>query len=494
MNRILTELPKSKFNRINWGQIKNTYIDILYNDKKYSIYVFDYKSPHLYLNSEVNSNFKMFTGHFMDCKFKELLGLIKHDYLYKINDIVEVNSGKIQIVKQISKIDGKFRYLCKCLNDGYEFESFEYNLVKGCGCAVCVGQKVMKGINDIATTDPWMIPLLTNKDNAYIYSHYSENEVDFICHNCGNMITKKIVNVFVKKGVSCPNCSDGISFPNKVMCNLLYQFKVNFTPEYSPEWVGRKSYDFYIPSMNIIIEMDGGLHNKDNKMNGQTAEESKAIDNYKDEQARLHDIEVIRIDCDYPNIEQRFEFIKNNILDNEKLNDLFNINKIDWNIIFNNSCKSIIKKTWELFNKGHDTIRISKELKISDSTVRVYLKKGNILNECNYDSKKSLIEGRKLGVEKMNKSTSKKVIDINTMETYSSINKISKLKNISEDVISNYCRGKNNTIIINHKKINIKVLFLEDYIYLIENKYNINDWNVVRKYLKDKYQILTKVY
>ena len=48
-------------------------------------------------------------------------------------------------------------------------------------------------------------------------------------------------------------------------------------------------------------------------MNGQTAEESKSIDDYKDEQARLHNIEVIRIDCNYNSIENRFAYIKQNL-------------------------------------------------------------------------------------------------------------------------------------------------------------------------------------
>ena len=44
-------------------------------------------------------------------------------------------------------------------------------------------------------------------------------------------------------------------------------------------------------------------------MSGQTAKESKTIDNEKNRLAKQHEIEVIRIDCDYDKIESRFKFI-----------------------------------------------------------------------------------------------------------------------------------------------------------------------------------------
>jgi hypothetical protein len=491
MNKIITELPKGKSNRTNWGELKHTYINILYENKQYTIYVSDYKSPHLYLNSEVNTDFRMFTGHFMDCKFKELLGLIKHDYLYKVGNIIEVNSGKLEILKQVSRNKGKFRYLCRCLNDNYEFESYESNLSIGYGCPVCAGQKIMKGVNDVATTDTWMVSLFKNIEDAYIYSHYCEKEVEFICPICKEIINNKICNVFANKSISCPSCSDGISFPNKIMFNLLTQIQVDFINEYNPDWAKPRKYDFYIPSMNLIIEMDGGLGhgNNDNLMNGQTKEESKQIDDYKDKLAEEYGIEKpIRIDCDYSNMETRFEYIKQNILDNKRLNKLFNLINIDWDIILRNSCSSIVKKTWELFNKGYDTNRISRELKISDGTIRVYLKRGNKLNECDYKSDEALIEGRKLGVKRMLEITSKKIIDTNNMDVFPSISEMERTKKLGKGTISNYCSGKNNTIRINKKQINVKWLFLEDYYYLLENNYDFNDWDKVRIYLKSKYK------
>ena len=81
-------------------------------------------------------------------------------------------------------------------------------------------------------------------------------------------------------------------------------------------------YDNYFVYNNkeYILEMDGGFHSIDNLMNGQTVEESKSIDDYKDTMAKEHGIEVIRIDCYYKS-KDRLEYVKQNIIDS-KLNKI----------------------------------------------------------------------------------------------------------------------------------------------------------------------------
>jgi hypothetical protein len=112
---------------------------------------------------------------------------------------------------------------------------------------------------------------------------------------------------------------------------LLKELKIKYIFQYSPKWIKPKKYDFYIPSMKLIIEMDGGLGHgsKDNNMNGMTKEESKAKDDYKDELAKLHNIKIIRINCDYNDTDVRFKFIKQNTIN--KLRNVFNLNNINWN-------------------------------------------------------------------------------------------------------------------------------------------------------------------
>ena len=174
------------------------------------------------------------------------------------------------------------------------------------------------------------------------------------------------------------------------MFNILRQLNIDFETEYSPEWIKPKRYDFYIPSMKLIIEMDGAFHKKDNNMNGQTKEHSKDIDNYKDRLAEEHGLKVIRIDCDYGK-EDRFDFIKNNII-NSELSETFRFNNVDWNYINILSQKSKLIEVceyWKLHNNiNNENITVAdlgNFFKISKNTIIRYLKKGMELGLCTYD-------------------------------------------------------------------------------------------------------------
>jgi hypothetical protein len=142
--------------------------------------------------------------------------------------------------------------------------------------------------------------------------------------------------------------------------------------------------------------MDGGWHNKNNAKSGQTKEKSKEIDDYKDEQAKLHNIEVIRIDCDYGRIECRFEYIKENVLN--KLNKLFVLSKINWSKCNEFALLNLVKEACNYWNNGiKSTNEIGKLLNLNPTTICRYLKYGAKFNLCNYDGKESRNESLKMG-------------------------------------------------------------------------------------------------
>jgi very-short-patch-repair endonuclease len=169
------------------------------------------------------------------------------------------------------------------------------------------------------------------------------------------------------------------------------QLQINFENEYNPEWIKPKKYDFYIPSMNLIVEMDGGLGHGKNKhgKSNISKEESKAIDDYKDEQARKHGIKVVRIDCDYKH-NNRFEFIKQNIIDS-KLNEILNLNKIDWDECELFGLTNLIKIACDYKNNNSEltTTQIGKIMGYHPTTILSWLKQGNGI-WCNYDATKEV--------------------------------------------------------------------------------------------------------
>ena len=104
--------------------------------------------------------------------------------------------------------------------------------------------------------------------------------------------------------------------------------------------------------MNLIIEMDGGFHYIDNNLSGQTANKTQEIDNYKELKAKEHNIEVIRIDCNYEH-DDKFEYIKNNII-HSKLNNILELNNVNWLKIDEQSQKALVKEVcdyWHLHNE-----------------------------------------------------------------------------------------------------------------------------------------------
>jgi rubrerythrin len=293
-----------------------------------------------------------------------------------------------------------YKYICnKC---GYEGWITQGDIIRGNGCPCCClsAQTVVEGINDIPTVANWMIPFFQGGyEEAKLYSYGSGKKINPVCPDCGEIgrISVSICNIYKHKGFGCV-CGDGIKYPNKFAFNMLKQLNIDFINEYSPKWIKGKKYDFYFELNNkeYILEMDGGFHEKDNTISGQTKEESKAIDDYKDEQAKLHGIEVIRIDCNYLDIEKRCNYIKNNILNNKRLNVLFDLRSIDWAIVEEFAISNLIKVASEYKKKCPDltTKDIALKMSVDRATITKWLKKGNELGWCHYDAEEESLKGR----------------------------------------------------------------------------------------------------
>ena len=122
---------------------------------------------------------------------------------------------------------------------------------------------------------------MVNKEDAYKYTKCSNKKVYVKCPDCGSIKKDKVrINDLYRYGFSCKKCGDNISYPNKFMYNILDQLNIDFIPEYSPEWLGRKRFDFYIPSLSLIIEMDGGLGHGKRELRKEN--NSLEIDEWKD--------------------------------------------------------------------------------------------------------------------------------------------------------------------------------------------------------------------
>lgn len=355
---------------------------------------------------------------------KEFEIINNRNYKYDIGDIVSSTNSSFKVLKQIRIAREKMHkgkketvyekgYLMKCVKDGYEFEVLEDSLSKNYGCVVCSNRKVVKGINDVATTHPEIAALFENIEDAYTTSYSTAKKFRFKCPRCGGIKIDSTNNI-TTNGFSCPHCSDGVSYPNKFMAKLLSIINVDYEREVRFDWckypcfvddtkLDYGSYDFVIPNMNLIIEMDGGLgHGKrvmsiiSHNRRRFTVEETLYRDKMKDKCAKENGYDIIRIDCDYSNnIEDRFDVVTKQIL-SSRVAEIFDLSEIDFKEIdyfcMTNSYVTDIAKLW---NNGLSTKQIETEIKLSSVTVLRYLKICKKLGLCDYSKDESRNRGFK---------------------------------------------------------------------------------------------------
>lgn len=331
--------------------------------------------------------------------------------------------------------------------------------LNGFRCKYCCNSIVEKGINDIGTTNPESVIYFKNIEDVYTHSKGSNDVVTFKCKECGYEKNMEIAGFFYF-GFSCNRCSDGISYPNKFITNLLYELNESFQTEVKFEWCRFQNYkdnqkidyglfDIVIENKKIIIEMDGNLGHGGyvHTSSDISREETIYKDRVKEFLANKNGYKIIRIDCKYKGNQDRYNHVVDHIK-NSELSNIYNLDMIDFLKIHEKCLNSLIKDCCNLWNEGYSTLQISKILHKSKTTIIKYLKDGNILNWCNYD--KEIAEKQR--IKNHNNITGKPCVAINNNKDiigyFSSVSECSrylsqlyKIKFYSS-AISGVCRGE----------------------------------------------------
>ncbi|MFJ8247508.1 zinc-ribbon domain-containing protein [Peribacillus asahii] len=268
-----------------------------------------------------------------------------------------------------------------------------------CGSKHGANKRVEESINDInclSTTHPHVAKLLYNPELGKNLTYGSGKKVYFKCQDCGNKVKKQIHKVS-SRGVSCPRCGDGYSYPEKFVYNVLLQLNMDFEFQKSfDEWYesdDMKYYDFYLPSMNCIIEVHGLQHYKESFSkignDARNLEEETLNDETKRKVALAHGVNegmYISLDARY----SEYDYIKNSII-NSRLGKLFDLSKINWVECSEFATSSIIKQVCERYNGGlKNTAELGDVFKINRATVISYLHKGSKIGFCNYKGMKDM--------------------------------------------------------------------------------------------------------
>lgn len=329
-----------------------------------------------------------------------------------------------------------YKYICN--NCGWTAGQMSRNnlLSNHQGCACCHSLVVVRGINDIPTTNPWMIPYFPGgEQEASLYTAGSTKKIKFKCPECEKIKTKPItINyLYRNKSINC-TCSDGISYPEKFIINMFDQLNVKYIHQLTNRvftWVTKYRYDFYLPHYNCILEIHGMQHYTNCNYTDRTVEEEIKNDEYKKQLAFNNGItNYIELDCRYSNC----EYIKNSILCNDFLLKILDIDKCNWekcdiyahNSLFIKACN--LKKE----NPTYSTAEIGKILHLHPGTIRKYLKQGNIYKLCNYNVEEERLRSR----TKDNKGAYE--INILNKDSNDIIKTYASAKNLSENSINDF--------------------------------------------------------
>lgn len=232
----------------------------------------------------------------------------------EIRNLVEgVTSGKYSYLKTEYKNlkDGKkARFIKVKHNDcGTEYWVRHSNWLSGRRCPNCIStdaQKVpyskwKKRVEVISTHKCELLSVYykTRKD-----TDRNEAWLKIKCTNCGEILHK--VGGSWRKG--CPNCLN--SKGEEEVKSVLAKYNVSFIPQYKYKdlkGVGgrRLSYDFYIPTTNLLIEYQGEFHDgTDRIIDKSYFPTQQEHDKRKREYAEQHGIDLLEIwYYDFDNIE-----------------------------------------------------------------------------------------------------------------------------------------------------------------------------------------------
>jgi len=404
MKKIFTDNLPHNWKGVDWKNTVGYTVHFVYDDIEDDFNIIDYIKGENYYNKIVTDYHglirKICISSLDGAAIGNIIGKYSNEYRYNVNDKFTDNNRNITLIKQETRTvvmpkrtDNVRGYIYKCNICGWENGWLpETMVIRGIGCSCCSGTTVVEGINDIPTTAPWMVDFFPDGyEQAKLYAKRSEKKLRFKCPYCGKISEKErsISNLYRTKSIPCM-CNDKMSASERYMHNLLNQLLVdnqitNYNSEIKFDWCKFYNsftqkytfgiYDFIIEEKKLIIETDGGFHRMDNKISGQTKEESKYRDDKKDYLANINGYKVIRISDEGD--------IKNNIL-NSELASLFNLNVVNWNKCIESSCNNMVRVVCDFkrVHQNYSVKRISSEFHLGEERVRSWLKIGNSLGWC----------------------------------------------------------------------------------------------------------------
>lgn len=223
-------------------------------------------------------------------------------------DSISKINPNIQLLEDYVRSEDKI--LCRCLLCNYEWSAWPMNLKKGIGCPECA-EKQRRITRHLKEVEKYLLYLKDTVKNVELVDEYIDTYTPILhkCLVCNN--TWKIDPHHMNtRGACCPYCSG--SKGEQRIRYFLDKYQVQYQPQKRYKGLigtgnGSLSYDFYLPSYNLLIEFQGRQHEYGYSSWGgeEQLKRQKEHDRRKREYAKEHNINLLEIwYYDYNNIEE----------------------------------------------------------------------------------------------------------------------------------------------------------------------------------------------
>ena len=292
------------------------------NKPIYDYSLVKYISTHKKVNilCKIHGSFEQCPSDHLSGKGCKQCGIIKRAIIqsFTLDEFIqkakEVHGDKYDY-SQVNYINSRTKIILNCNICDYIFKQQPNSHLQGRGCDKCA--HMINHENQKLTNEE-----ITERCNKTHGDKFDYSLVNYInintpikikCNDCNNVFEQLLPN-HIKQNKGCPFCDCRIT--QKMLYNYLKSIYPNTLKEFKQKWCKNKKYlpfDYFIPELNIIIELDG-LQHFQQVMNWKSPEENQITDKYKMKCANEKNISIIRIiqtDILYGKYDWKTELINN---------------------------------------------------------------------------------------------------------------------------------------------------------------------------------------
>ena len=151
-----------------------------------------------------------------------------------LNEWDTKKNGKIK--PEYVSVGSSVKYWWKCQKCGFSWSASAFNRVHKQGCPCCSGNTVVRGINDLATTNPKLSAEWDweqNEKSPYEVTQMSNYQAHWVCSKCGYRWKAAIANR--QRGTGCVRCAGKLLTKEKSLSVV--------NPEIAKQWDYSKNED-----------------------------------------------------------------------------------------------------------------------------------------------------------------------------------------------------------------------------------------------------------